>query len=121
MSDNMNKPSFSPNVYSNRWTLDRLLCVDIGERTLVIHEGFECDGASIPRVLWRLVGPPTTPRGIRAAFVHDYLYTHGDRLEFTRKQADAVFLRLMREDRSEKPWLKWVAVRLFAAGHWESC
>ena len=38
-----------------------------------IPEGFEFDGASVPRFFWRIVSP-FQPWVIRAACGHDYLY-----------------------------------------------
>lgn len=90
-------------------------------RRLTIPAGFEHDGASIPRLLWTLLG--LTPAGLisAAALAHDALYRHGGRLPpgwlheqmpkasawsdaymtgngwYTRQKADRLFARLMRE------------------------
>ena len=39
-----------------------------------VHAGFEFDGASIPRALWRLCGHPLEAPRIAAALAHDWLY-----------------------------------------------
>lgn len=56
-----------------------------------IQAGFEFDGASIPRLLWRLCGHPMEAPRIAAALVHDWLY----RAQLTdRHMADEVFNRI---------------------------
>lgn len=84
---------------------------------IVITRGFECDGASVPRLLWTLTG--ITPDGYHrpAALVHDYLYRHHGCLpegsmqvmdfvtrswlpihsQWSREQADKLFARILRE------------------------
>ena len=41
--------------------------------TFTIPKGYEFDGASIPRVFWRIVGANTDNRFIVAAMVHDFV------------------------------------------------
>lgn len=57
-----------------------------------VPKGFIFDGASIPRMLWRIAGHPFTAKYITAACVHDYLYSTG---KVTRKTADKMFLCLL--------------------------
>ena len=61
---------------------------------VVVHlkPGFRTDGASIPRLLWRVFGSPYDPDIFPAAIAHDALY-RGEIVE--RKDADAAFLRMM--------------------------
>lgn len=90
-------------------------------RRIKIPAGFICDGASVPRGLWTITGITPDGLGIRsAALVHDFLYAHkGDLPEgsyqkldssnssnlkwidldeiWTRKNADRIFCRIMRE------------------------
>lgn len=56
----------------------------------VVPDGFESDGASVPRQLWSIF-PPLGRYSI-AALVHDYLYKHHS---VKRKVADKIFLDLM--------------------------
>jgi len=85
---------------------------------LVIPKGFDFDLASVPRVLWTPTG--ITPDRLRwtAPLIHDFLYEHkgdlprgsyqkwdrelngfvDDKSIWTRKNADRMFCRLMRED-----------------------
>jgi len=58
-----------------------------------VEAGFVTDGASIPRLLWPLIGHPIDPSYYPAAIVHDSLYCNQP---VTRGCADAVFCRLLR-------------------------
>lgn len=95
---------------------------------IVVPAGFETDFASIPRLFWRIC--PPWDRHMRAAVVHDYLYSFGEARglpddshisgcsfgRVSRKKADWIFLDLMR--RLKVPLWKrsaiWAAVRAFA-------
>ena len=65
------------------------------------------DGASIPRLFWPWLGPfgSAFDRGdnsyFRAAIIHDYLYSPNND-EFSRAEADEVFLEAMQE--CKVPW-----------------
>jgi hypothetical protein len=80
----------------NIWTLDRAYTrmTDIGP--IVVPKGFETDLASTPRQVWRAF--PRWGRWSGAAIVHDYLY-RTQPPGVSRLKADAIFHRLMREDR----------------------
>lgn len=82
---------------------------------LTVPRDFECDGASVPRLLWTLIG--VTPDGLHraAAMAHDYLYRYAGRVPlgqhhelvrdrwmrvdypWSRKEADKLFARILRE------------------------
>lgn len=47
--------------------------VDADGTVYTIPDGFESDGASIPRAAWSAVGGPLSGRYRRAAILHDYL------------------------------------------------
>lgn len=63
--------------------------------TLAIDEGFEWDGASIPRVFWITIGSPYNPIFMTAGLIHDYLYRYQP---VERKDADKVFHKILREN-----------------------
>lgn len=80
-----------------------------GARTVVVPAGYVFDGASIPRLFWRVIGGPWGPYRDAAA-VHDYLYSDGHlafpdqpdadgkrRPGITRQEADDIFYRIMLE------------------------
>ena len=54
--------------------LNRFRYVDSDKVTWVVPKGFSSDGASIPRVLWSIVGAPWDGEYRRAAVVHDYFF-----------------------------------------------
>lgn len=78
-----------------------------GEIDIVIPEGEETDGASVPFLFWMLF-PPIGP-WLKTAVVHDYLYRQG---KYSRRMADKVFLY----DCKYSPIrmrLMWFMLRLF--------
>ena len=99
---------------------------------LVVPEGFEHDFASVPRPLWSLVAP--VDLGIASIF-HDWLYVQAGRVEtlrwagagwdpvsepWTRRDADRLFARLMREQGVAR-WRRraaFLAVRAVAGRFW---
>ena len=89
-------------------------------RLVVVPKGFQTDLASIPRPLWGIPGFSPFDRIARGAVLHDWLYTHGAKLYYTRADADAILEAAMRED--GESWmvrkLVWGAVRVAASGHW---
>lgn len=86
---------------------------------VVIHvmPGFKTDGASIPRLLWRIFGSPYDPDIFAAAIGHDALY-RGEIVP--RKDADAAFLKMMAKSGvpKKKRRLIYRGVRLFGWITW---
>lgn len=82
------------------------------ERTFTITSGFLTDFASVPRILRSLV-----PTHTRAAVLHDWLYATA---KTTRKDADGLFLRAMREAgiNKVKRFAMYAAVRVFGFAAW---
>ena len=80
--------------------------------------GMLTDGASIPRLLWRVAGHPYQPRVIRAAIIHDYLYRTHD--SHGRAWADQTFLLAMLADGVRRPaaLAYYRAVRTFGWAAW---
>ncbi len=75
------------------WLLLRPLVYDGARDRFVVPAGFRTDFASVPHALTWLV--PRTGKHNRAAVLHDYL-TRNSQL-VTRKDADGIFLRVLRE------------------------
>jgi hypothetical protein len=40
--------------------------------SFVIEAGFKTDGATIPRIMWTMIGSPFQPRFSKASLCHDY-------------------------------------------------
>lgn len=79
-----------------RWrVIEAFEYVPLKDSVVLVPAGFLTDFASIPRVFWRVIGPPTgfgSPYG-KAAVLHDFLYQCPGRR--TRKDCDDVFLDAM--------------------------
>ena len=82
-----------------------------------VKPGFRTDGASIPRLLWRVFGSPYDPDIFPAAIAHDALY-RGEIVP--RKDADFAFLKMMEKSGvpEKKRRLVWLGVRLFGWITW---
>jgi len=84
-----------------------------------VPAGFTFDGASVPRLFWRIV-TPGDPRVIRAAMLHDFAYRNLRWVQ-TRKLADQNFRRMLIGDGVSPAVahaMYW-AVRLGGGGAWE--
>lgn len=106
-----------------RFTLAADLAVSLDRETMLLAPaGMVTDGASIPRLFWRLVGSPWTGRYRRSAVIHDAAYQGwlvvSRPYVRTREWADGVFLALMASDRVSclHRWIIYRAVR--ACGGW---
>lgn len=79
-------------------------------KMFMIPRGFESDGASVPRIFWRLVFPNSDSHATTAGICHDYIY----RLQpegWTREEADRMFLTFLIEFGANR----WAANRAYEA------
>lgn len=92
---------------STRILLDEPILFDGG----VVPHGFVSDGASVPRIFWRLLDPPISARTLVPSVIHDYLY---QAQTTTRAAADALYYRDLRAHGYArwKSALVWLGVRL---------
>ena len=93
--------------------------VTFGGRSFLIPRHFESDGASVPRLFWRVVFPPTDSTAAAAGVAHDFIY----RMQpegWTRKDADRMFLALLIEfgARLHSAYMAYLAVRWFGWIAW---
>ena len=63
--------------------------------TFTVHNGYDYDGASIPRFLWRIIGSKENIEFKVAALVHDILCENHNYVDNDRYFADKVFERLL--------------------------
>ena len=63
---------------------------------ITVPKGFHTDGASIPRPLLSILGPPIRGRHFESAIVHDYLCVMAAS-KSERSFGDAVFFKLLRD------------------------
>jgi hypothetical protein len=101
----------------HRWqTLEPLTWNDPLHGAITVKAGARTDGASIPRLLWTLVGPPMRDSRVTpAAIIHDQLYaTTGLCGQLSRASCDAIFYRALCAAGCQKhrAWLYWSGVRL---------
>ena len=81
-----------------------------------IPAGFECDGASIPRACWRIIGHPMDYHYVEEAIRHDWLYRYQP---LDRAAADkAFFAWLNKKGLHIRRYLIYIAVRLFGWIAW---
>lgn len=103
---------------SDNWVVEKCWVSQlVGNKAVVIRKGFETDGASIPRVAWRVIGHPFKKDVLRHALGHDALYAAE---LMTRSECDMWFLESMKKDGVS--WWKrnaiWSAVRIGGAFVW---
>ena len=87
---------------------------------ITIFKGFVTDGASVPHSLQWLYNP--FGRYIKAAVVHDYLYSAYNNTGINRTLADKIFNFIMKEtgvdNRTRRKF--YTAVRCFGETSWQS-
>ena len=102
----------------NSWKLleDYTLATDKYEVT--VKKGFDFDGASIPRILWSVVGSPMEGNYVPGAVIHDGLYASQ---KVSKTEADNIFLDLMKQ--SKVGYIKrtsmYLAVKMFGGKDWK--
>ena len=114
-------PQVTPAAVKGTWRLLEPYNVAVvckGKRySFWIQPGFEFDGASIPRALWRLCGHPMEAPRIAAALIHDWLYRAQ---VLDRGVADEIFNILCKEV-GMSAWRtgpEWAALRIFGRVAW---
>ena len=90
----------------------------IERQELTVPIGFIHNGPSIPDRLRGIVF--YTHRLLRPSIVHDYLYWHGAKLGWTRKEADRLFLEALKVEGVGliRRHAMWFAVRAAGRSHW---
>jgi len=87
---------------------------------IIVPKGFICDGASIPRVFWSIVGHPLSGGPLRAAVIHDHLCLQST-TRAERRFADTVFYWVL--ERCGVPYWRrlalFLAVRVYATFIWK--
>ena len=93
--------------------------VNFGGKTFLIPRGFESDGASVPRLFWRIVFPNSDSHATTAGICHDWIYRTqpGDS---TREEADRMFYALLIEFGTpmHRALAAYLAVRCFGGIAW---
>ncbi len=66
--------------------------IETKKYNITVLEGFDFDGASIPRVFWSVIGCPFGGLHMVGAFIHDALYASN---ALSKEECDNVFYELM--------------------------
>lgn len=112
-------PTLSPIIAGDLWELSEPWQIRIYGDEATISKGFLTDGASIPRILWRVCGHPMSTKRLVSAIVHDAIYA-GEILGFNRQEADEIY----RDSLIERGFAKWKAyleyytLRAGGSSHW---
>lgn len=77
--------------------------------------GFECDGQSVPPLLWPVFGHPLAGRSIRPAVLHDYWYWLG---KVSKRRVDQMFREALREEKDPEANIKYYGVKYFGWWAW---
>lgn len=77
------------------WVLNAPMIIVVSGKTWRVPKGFVTDGASVPRLLWRIATPMSGAHA-EAAVLHDWLYSLDCLIKLTHKEADAIFLEAMK-------------------------
>jgi hypothetical protein len=85
------------------------------EQLITVPEGFDSDGASVPRIFWPIL--PRWGKYGKAAILHDYMYRIK---EYSRKECDDVMLEAMKvlEVPEWEQALIYRSLRSFGWGGW---
>ena len=82
---------FLEQIAPRKWRLLKPVVCIAGEKKIIVPEGFETDGASVPRIFWPIC--PAWSTYTNAAVVHDYLCV--ERITKTSKETHKIFLDAM--------------------------
>jgi len=107
-------------------------CKGVLPGKITVPKNYVTDGASIPRILWRLCGSPMDLPRVYAAIVHDWLYEYPHMMP-TENESGVVLLPCSRGDADRvyrdyqialgisriKAYTEYYSLRLFGGGHWE--
>lgn len=84
------QPKISPLFGS---TTKYILIEDYTFKNITVPRGFIFDGATIPKLFWKVHGHPFRPNFVAAALIHDYGLYHKD---FKRKEVNSLFYELLK-------------------------
>lgn len=87
--------------------IDSSIVDDFKEYNFVIPKGYCWDGATIPRIFWRLVGAKTDNRFLVPSLIHDVLCENHHYVNHDRYFADCVFERLLYVS-GVNPFSRWL-------------
>ncbi|WP_338985769.1 DUF1353 domain-containing protein [Fusobacterium animalis] len=92
----------------------------INEYDIKVFKGFVTDGASVPHSLQWLYNP--YGKYVKAAVIHDYLYSCYNNTGINRTLADKIFMHIMHETGVDNRTVRrfYNAVKYFGATSWKT-
>lgn len=75
--------------------------------SFLISDGYTWDGATIPRLFWRTIGPKSDPRFLIPSMIHDVLCENHDYVNNDRYFSTCVFERLLYVSKVN-PFSRWL-------------
>lgn len=98
----------------------------VGDELLTAPRGMVTDGASVPRIMWRVIGSPFTGRYRWPSVIHDAAYgrclIRSTGAPVTKPWSDDLYRDLM-ESREVSPWRRWLmyqAVKRLGTKAWKN-
>ena len=86
--------------------------------SVTVKNGFDFDGASIPKLLWSIYGSPLNGNYVVASLIHDGLYASQ---KVSKSVSDKIFLDIMKQ--SNVGYIKrtsmYLAVKMFGGKDWK--
>lgn len=100
--------------------LENPYVVVIGEVPIIVPKGFQSDGASIPKCFEKIF-PRFELKYLKAAVVHDFLYSRYNDLGINKQLADEIFLYILKQQGVPKikRELMYAAVKVFGKPFWK--
>ena len=84
---------------------------------ITVRQGFAFDGASIPPLIWPVLGHPMTPPRVAAALIHDWL--HKSQV-VSKWAADLIYAKVQAMCNIPYPSIviEWIALVFFSSKYW---
>jgi len=94
-----------------------VLIEDVKIDEYIIPKNFKTDGASIPKIFWSIFGCPFVGKYVKAAILHDYLYS--GYVNITFHKANLKFYKNMRKSGVSKikSFIMFKIVEIFGKSH----
>lgn len=91
---------------------------------IIVPTNFITDFATVPKIFWSILPPNGTKKNRygKSAVLHDYCYDKSCKYNFTRKEADDLFLESMKAVGVSKivRYTLYYCVRWFGKSHYKS-
>lgn len=77
--------------------LQVVIVYDSKQYNFSVSKGYKWDGATIPRLLWRIIGSSTEPEFLIASCIHDVLCENHNYIDSDRNLSSKIFRGLLLE------------------------